>query len=123
MVYYIAGGVTALFSCFFLLHFTMFLVFGLNPQMFANSSHGQNVAPPPAGLFLGFAAIIGIVILLGWTFGGLQIYAGRCLKHHRHWTLIFVIGVLECIFIPWGTVIGVCAILVLSRPSVKALFN
>ena len=31
IVFYIAGGVTALFSCFFLIHFTMFLVFGLNP--------------------------------------------------------------------------------------------
>jgi hypothetical protein len=123
IAFYIAGGVTALFSCFFLIHFTMFLVFGLNPQIFANSAHGQQVAPPPAGIFLAFAAIIGVVILLGWTFGALQIYAGRCLRHRRYWALIFVVGVLECVFIPWGTVIGVCAILVLNRSSVQALFE
>jgi len=122
IAFYIAGGVTVLFSCFFLIHFTMFLVFGLNPQMFANSAHGQNVAPPSPGLFLGFAAVIGVVILLGWIFGCLQIYAGRCLRQRRYLVFIFVIGALECVFIPWGTVIGVCAILVLNRSSVKALF-
>ena len=123
IIFYIAGGMTALFSCFFLIHFTMFLVFGLNPQMFANSGHGQHVTPPPAGLFLAFAAVIGVVILLGWTFGALQIYAGRCLRNRRHWMFIMIISGIECVFIPWGTAIGVYALTLLNRPSVKPLFN
>jgi hypothetical protein len=122
IVYYIAGGVTALFSCFFLLHFTMFLVLGLNPQFFNNgANHAAN--PPPAGLFLGVAAFIGVLILAGWTFGGLQIYAGRCLRKRRHRTFILIIAGLETCFIPWGTAIGVWTILLLQRPGVRALFQ
>jgi hypothetical protein len=123
IVFYIAGGMTALFSCVFLIHFTMFLVFGLSPQMFANSSHGQSGQPPPAGMFLAFASVIGVVILLGWTFGALQIYAGRCLRHRQHWMFVLVISALECVFIPWGTVIGVFALITLNRASVNTLFE
>jgi amino acid transporter len=119
IIFYIAGGMTALFSCFFLIHFTMFLVVGLSPQLFANSSHNP---PPPAGMFLAFAAVIGVIILLGWTFGALQIYAGRCLKHRRNRMFIMVIAGLECAFIPWGTALGVFALTELSRSSVKNLF-
>jgi hypothetical protein len=123
IAFYIAGGMTALFSCFFLIHFCMFLVFGLNPQMFANSAHGQQVTPPPAGLFLGMAAVIGVVILLGWAFGALQIYAGRCLRQRRSWLFVMIISAIECIFIPWGTTIGVCSLILLNRPSVRPLFQ
>jgi len=123
IIFYVAGGMTVLFSCFFLLHFTMFLVFGLNPQIFANASHNQHVDPPPAGLFLAFAAVIGVVILVGWTFGALQIYAGRCLRNRRHWMFVMIVSGIECIFIPWGTVIGVFAITLLNRPSVRPLFE
>lgn len=125
IIFYIAGGMTAFFSCFFLIHFTLFLVFGLNPQFFTHqtSSGGHQGVPPPSGLFLGLAGIIGIIILLGWTFGALQIYAGRCLRNRRHWMFIMIISGIECIFIPWGTTIGVYAFMLLNRPSVKPLFN
>jgi hypothetical protein len=35
----------------------------------------------------------------------------------------FVVAAIECIFMPFGTVLGVFTIIVLSRPSVKALFQ
>jgi hypothetical protein len=121
IVYYIAGGVTALFSCFFILHFIMFLVIGLNPQFF-NNGPNHAATPPPAGLFLGVAAFIGALILAGWTFGGLQIYTGRCLKNRKHRTFVLIIAGLETCFIPWGTAIGIWTILLLQRPGVKASF-
>ena len=122
ITYYIAGGMTALFSCFFIFHFAMFLVFGLNPQIF---THGANhpANPPPAGIFLAVAAGIGLLIVAGWTFGALQIYAGRCLRRRRHRTFVFIIAAIETGFIPWGTAIGVWTIIVLQRPGVKALFQ
>src|ERR1700679_1564989 len=72
--YYVAGGVTAFFSCFFILHFSMFLFFGLNPQFFNNGTN-HNSNPPPPGLFLVLAGVFGMVIVAGWLFGALQIYA------------------------------------------------
>lgn len=123
IVFYVAGGMTALFSCIFIFHFVIFLVFGLNPQMFQNSSSHAHGEPPPAGIFLVFAVIIGCVILLGWTFGALQIYTGLCLRRRRRRIFVMVISAIECLFVPWGTLIGVFTLILLQRPSVAALFD
>jgi hypothetical protein len=123
--YYIAGAMTAVGVSFLFIHFGLFLFLGFNPQFFTHSvnSGGHSGEPPPPGLFLGLAALIGLIILLGWTFGALQVYAGRCLKMRRHSLFIMIVAALECVFIPWGTFLGVCTFLVLERPSVRALFN
>ncbi len=124
IAYYIAGGATVAFSSIFIFHFMMCLVMGLNPHAFPQSTaNGQHIEPPPPGLFIGFAFVIGMVIILGWTFGALQIYAARCLGLRRNLLLIMVVAGVECIFIPWGTTIGVFTFLLLNRPSVKPLFN
>jgi hypothetical protein len=48
--------------------------------------------------------------------------AGRSLATHRHYWFAFAIACLECLFIPFGTILGVFTIIVLSREPVKALF-
>ena len=99
--YYISGIVTAVFVSFLLLHFCLFLFFAFNPQFF-NNPHGtgHQGTPPPPGLFLGLAGFIGLVILLGWLFGALQVIAGRCLKKRQHLLFVTIIAALECCFIP-----------------------
>jgi len=122
--YYIAGVLTIVGVSFLLIHFTLFLTLGLNPHIFDHTkgSNGHPAAPPPPGLFLVFAGVIGFIILFGWTFGSLQIYAGRCIRHRCHPLFILIIAGVECLFIPWGTFLGVCTFLVMERPSAKALF-
>lgn len=123
IAYYIAGVVTILGVSVLLIHFSLFLFFGLNPHLFdnPNGNHGNQNAPPP-GLFLAFAGAIGFVILLGWTFGAFQIYVGRCLKKRQQRLLILIIAGLECVFIPWGTALGVFTFMAMDRPSMKSLF-
>lgn len=124
IVYYVAGVLTAVTSCFLIFHFAMFLFLGLSPEFFAaHNSSGDRQPGPPAAFFLVIAGLIGFIMLLGWTFGALQIYAGRCLERRQRITFVTIIAALECIFIPWGTVIGVFTFLVLSRDSVRLLFN
>ena len=48
--------------------------------------------------------------------------AGRSLARQRHYWFAFVIACVECIFIPFGTILGVFTIIVLSRESTKKLF-
>ena len=48
--------------------------------------------------------------------------AGRSLQQHRRHAFCFVIVCLSCLLAPLGTALGVCSILVLSRPRVKDLF-
>jgi hypothetical protein len=45
------------------------------------------------------------------------------LRKRRHRTLSFVMACLTCINIPLGTALGVFTLVVLSRPSVKALYD
>lgn len=122
VAYYVSGVVTILGFSVLLLHFTLFLAMGLNPQIFANP-HGHQAEPPPPWVFLMVAGIIACIMVMGWIFGALQIYVGRCLKHRCHALFVQILAGLECIFIPWGTLLGVCTFLVLERPSVKALFT
>jgi membrane protein YqaA with SNARE-associated domain len=42
-------------------------------------------------------------------------------KHSLYW-FAFAIACVECLFIPFGTILGVFTIIVLSREPVKALF-
>jgi len=124
IAYYIAGGATAVFSSLFIFHFIMVLVMALNPHAFPEpTTNGQHFNPPPVGMFIGFAFVIGAVIILGWIFGALQIYTARCLGLRQNFLFIMIVAALECVFIPWGTTIGVCTFLVLNRPSVKLLFS
>ena len=123
IAYYIAGGLTIFAVSFLLIHFTVFLVFGLNPQFFAHqNASGNHHDEPPPFFFLGIAGVIGFIILLGWTFGALQIFAGRCLRNRRHHLFILIIAGVECIFIPWGTFLGVCTFIAMESPSMKYLF-
>jgi hypothetical protein len=47
---------------------------------------------------------------------------GRSIAHRKHYWFSFVIACIECIFMPFGTVLGVFTIIVLARESVKRLF-
>ncbi|MCE0497640.1 MAG: hypothetical protein LV481_06820 [Methylacidiphilales bacterium] len=125
IAYYIAGVMTIVGVSFLLIHFTIFLLLGLHPQIFAHQTgaDGHQGNPPPPGLFLGLAGVIAIIILLGWIFGAFQIYAGHCMKKRRHLLLVMIVAGFECVFIPWGTALGVFTFIVLNRPTVKWLFE
>jgi len=63
-----------------------------------------------------------VAITLGWTLAVFIIIAGRCLAKRKHYMFCLVIAAISCIFMPFGTVLGVFTIIVLMRPSVKELF-
>lgn len=115
--YYIMAGMLAFFSLFALLYIGLgaMFVFGAIP------ANGSNDNPDVAGrifLILGLAMFcVGIISAL------LTFLAGRGIQARRRRILSVVIAVLCCLQIPWGTALGVCAIIVLNRPSVKSLFE
>ena len=65
----------------------------------------------------------GLFILAGWIFAGCLIAAGRHLQQRRRHTFCLVMAAVACMFMPFGTVLGVFSIIVLIRPSVKELFS
>jgi hypothetical protein len=45
------------------------------------------------------------------------------MAHRKHYTFCLVMAGVECLFMPFGTVLGVFTILVLNRQTVKELFT
>jgi hypothetical protein len=116
--HYVCAGLAALFACFPFMYLIMGLVMLFSPESF-----GPAKTQPPAfvGLFLIFLG--GVMILFGWAFAGCLAYAGRCLGQRKHYTFCFVMAALACMFMPFGTILGIFTIIVLLRPSVKLLFE
>jgi len=116
--HYVYGGVQAAFACIPLIHVAIGLFMLLGGVM-----AGSDDAAPLAIIGGLFAVIGAAAVLFGWAVAACVIYAGRCLAQRKYHTFCFVIAAICCLSIPFGTVLGVFTIIVLSRPSVKALFE
>ncbi len=117
--HYVVGGVGCLFACMPLLHMIFGLVFIYSPDTFAGSAGD---APPAFFGWLFF--IMGLFFfLIGQAVSICIIVSGRFLAKRKRYLYSFIVGCIECIFIPFGTVLGVFTIIVLSRESVKVLYG
>ena len=115
--HYIVGGIIALFSSFPIFHLVFGIIMIVSPDTF--ESKGET---PPAFIGWLFAIIGGTIVIIGWVFAICVIIAGRFLSLHKHHLFCLVIAGIECIFIPFGTVLGVFTIIVLTRESTKQMF-
>lgn len=113
--HYVVGAMTAVFACFPLIH----LAIGI--AMLCGAFEGKD-APPK---FLGLLLIIfpGIIMLCGWAMAICIIVAGKKLARYQARTYCLVIAAIECVFMPFGTILGVFTIIVLMKDSVKELFS
>jgi hypothetical protein len=116
--HYAVGGLTALAACFPCIH--LFLGIALVSGAFPVQPGDQ--APPPIVGWM-FISIASVLILAGWTLAIAIFVAGRFLARRTHYMYCFVVAAIECLFMPLGTILGVFTIIVLVRPSVKALFQ
>jgi hypothetical protein len=114
--HYVLAGVQALMACIPIIH----LVVGMVLLVAGLSSREGG---PPAVLGLIFMVIALAIIVLGWTTAVLVFLAGRFLSARTHYLYCFIIAAITCAFVPLGTILGVFTIVVLTRPSVKALFE
>src|SRR5881409_3772415 len=118
--HYIVAGLAALFSFFPLLYTTIGAVF-IFVARHGTAKPGEELPPEFLGwIFVGLGSFL---FLLGITMAICILIAGRCLSHRKRYSFALVMACIECIFIPFGTILGVFAIIVLSRESVKALFE
>jgi hypothetical protein len=118
--HYVVGGIGALFALFPLFHFAIGIAFILSPETFVDSNSGN---PPPRFIGYLFAAVGAVFVLFGETLAILTIYSGTRIRKRQKYMFSFVVACILCIFIPFGTALGVFTIIVLSRESVKKLYN
>jgi len=116
--HYVVSALAALFACIPTLYLVIGLFFLLAPQQVA----GKGGPPPP---FIGWFFVIfgSVAILLGLTFAAFVLAAGRALARRKHYMFCLVMGGVECVFMPFGTVLGVFTLVVLTQAAVKQLFN
>ena len=143
LAYYLSGAIGAAFVSFLLIHFFLFLGFSFVPASqwnapvptpasaqhalplaipSASPSSNSNQGPPPI-LFRIVAGVIGVIIICGWTLGALTAYAGRCIKKRKHKLFIYIMAGINCIWIPYGTLLGIATILLFQWPEVQAQFE
>ncbi|HWD92710.1 MAG TPA: hypothetical protein VG938_10205 [Verrucomicrobiae bacterium] len=116
--YYVCAGFAALFACLPIIHLIMGIVLLFHPESF-----GPANGAPPAFFGIFFIVFALLTILAGWAFAGLLVYAGRCLGQRKHYTFCLVVAAIACLFMPFGTILGIFTIIVLVRPTVKPLFK
>ena len=120
IAHYVMAGLTALFALLPLLHVGLGLMMLFDPGQFGGKG-GQE--PPPAFLGWFFVAIGSAFILLGQTCAFCLFLSGRWMKQRRRYLFSFVVACIACALFPFGTALGVFTILVLSRDSVKRLYD
>jgi hypothetical protein len=73
------------------------------------------------------ATIIQVLVLIGivltWLIGLAMILVGRLLTSQKWRSFCLLVACIECLYVPYGTVLGGFTIAALRRPSVKELFR
>ena len=113
--HYVVAGLAALFACFPLIH----LAIGL--AMLFGAFDGKGGPPRFAGVI--FVVVGGMFILCGWALAVCIFIAARMLAQRKARTYCLVVAAIECMFMPFGTVLGVLTLIMLMKDSVKELFD
>jgi len=142
----VSGATKAIMVSFLIFHFAFLAIAGIcipfipaqsakhtaaeSTNSEAKSSPGSTELAPKkespfaVGMIFGALALfVGLIILAGWTLGGLLIYSGHCIRKRKHLVFIQIMGAIQCIFIPYGTLIGIFTFYTLGTERAKELFN
>lgn len=108
--YYIAAGLATLSVCFVAIQ----VVIGLS--MYAESTMPSSNGSLMFIIFSGVLLIITALLTIG------SFLTGQYLSQKKNRTFCMIIAGINCLNIPLGTILGIFTIIVLTRPSVVALF-
>lgn len=115
--HYVVGALGFFLACFPLIHLAIGIAMIASPGV---ATRHNEPAPALVGyFFVGFAAVF---ILLGWTAAICTIISGRMIAKRKSRMFSFVMGAILCMFMPFGTVLGVFTLILLNKESVKSLY-
>ncbi len=115
--HYVVAGVAGLAS----LLPVVYMAVGV--AILGSATHGS--AGDPMGRAI---ALIFVTVAAGMLAGALTMtvciaLAGRYLGARSHYTFCLVMAAVECVFMPFGTVLGVLTLIVLLQQPTKELFG
>lgn len=115
---FIVSGVMDVLFAFFPLIYVLFGIF------IAASVPAPRPGEPNPALFGIIFVVIGLLVSGFFALqGGLKLFSARAIARREHRTLCYVAAGLSCLSVPWGTVLGVLAFMVLTRETVGAKFD
>ncbi len=141
--HYVLGGIGYLISLIPCIHLAIGIFFLVAPEATfqvpstpANAAAGESgetipttapvqpVPPFPAKLFgLIFTSVAAVIIVAGMILSTCIVVAGKRLAALRSHTFCMVIAGIECLIMPFGTVLGIFTILTLIKPETRRLFG
>lgn len=113
--HYVVAGMTAVFSLFPVIH----LAVGI--AMISGFFGGEDSEEVLFGWL--FVAVGVVMMVIGFGVAGLIAFAGRAIRQRRNHMFCVVVAAVSCLMFPFGTVLGIFTIVILSRDSVKRLFG
>jgi hypothetical protein len=117
--HYVVGGIGMLFACFPLIH----LFIGLAIVFGGFDMQDDSGNPPPDALGWLFVVIGGLFFLIGQACAICVILSGRFIANRKNYMFSFVMACLLCACFPFGTLLGVFTIVLLTKEPVKALYG
>jgi hypothetical protein len=117
--HYVVGGLAGLFALFPIFHLVLGLFLVFAPEKF--NGKGNDLPPAFFGWF--FVIFAATFIIIGWIFAVCVLTAGRFLAKRKHYTFCLAMAGIECLFMPFGTVLGIFTIMLLMQEPVKQLFQ
>lgn len=118
VLHYVMAGLTALGACVPIVHLALGLTMVSEVFPVANDNSKFSTT---LGWF--FVIIASVAIVFGMALAICILLAGRNLQKRTGHTFCFVVACIMCLIFPVGTALGVFSIMVLNRPTVKALFS
>ena len=115
--HYVVAGMAALFSLFPTVHLVLGILFVSGAL---KDAQDPMVFPLVGWVFIVFASMW---ILCGLTFSTCVFVAGRNIGARRRYTFCLAMACLECMFMPFGTILGIFTIIFLLKDKVKAQFG
>jgi len=117
--HFVVGGLAACVLPFLVIHFLIFMTFFANAAAFPGAKE-EAFPREMIPIFIAFYCFAGLVTSV---YAGGNLLSGWFLRRKTHRVFSFVVAGLDCLSIPWGTVLGVFTIVVLTRPSVRRMYE
>ena len=116
---FVAAGFAFVGVGFSFLYFLLFQAILANPEMWAQSQDG----PPPEQVMTFFRGFL-VTFMLWFLVSAVgNLLSGFFMRARRHRTFSMVIAGINCLHIPIGTILGAFTFIVLSRESVRKLYQ
>jgi len=125
--HYIKAGLTLMMSAFIPLHYALMRMAFTNPEFTKGMKEaGKNGQPMPFDPQQFFALfqwlyVIGGVFMLAAII--LTVMSGRFIQRRVNRTFSIVVSGFLCLFFPFGTILGIFTIIVLTKESVMRLYD